>query len=385
LKKYYSISLPTSKNVLMGEISSVEIIFIGVVVIQLVYWLIWLIGVTKIKKVSSDPKSHGVSVIIAAKNELANLEKLLPTIFKQNHNLFEIIIIDDRSSDGSYEFLRALANEHANLKVITVSELPSHLNAKKYAITLGIKAAKYEQILLTDADCQPLSENWIRLIASKWEGGNEFVLGFSSYLTKPGLLNYFIRFETMLTGIQYLGAAALGAPYMGVGRNLSYSKSLFLGKKGFHGFQDLMGGDDDVFVNKYARKSNVSILLSPESAISSIPKSKLSDFFIQKTRHLSVGKHYSSKSKIILGIFTLSWILTWGLLPFEIISTQNLNVPIILFLGRYVFMGFAFVVFKNKSGAKLQLLGLIVLDFMFVLYYFATGIRALLTKRIKWS
>ena len=369
----------------MGEISSVEIIFICVVAIQLVYWLVWLIGVSRIKNPNSTPKSHGVSVIIAANNELTNLQHLLPSIFNQNHTLFEVIIIDDRSSDGSFEFLLEQANEHSNLKVITVSELPNHLNAKKYALTLGIKAAKYEQILLTDADCQPLSENWITLFASKWEEGNEFVLGFSSYLKQPGLLNYFIRFETILTGIQYLGAAALGTPYMGVGRNLSYSKSLFLAKKGFHGFQNLMGGDDDVYVNKYAQESNTNILLSPDSVTSSIPKSKISDFFTQKTRHLSVGKHYSSKSKIILGFFTLSWILTWGLLPFEVVSNQNLSIIAILFLGRYILMGITLVIFKNKSGAKLNLLGLIVLDFMFVLYYFATGIRALLTKRIKWS
>ncbi len=363
----------------------VEFVFLTVVIIQLIYWLVWLVGVLKIKKATSITKGHGISVIIAAKNEFENLQKLLPLLFKQNYDLFEVVIIDDRSSDESYDFLLNAANKYSNLKVITVNELPDHLNAKKYAITLGIKAASYEQVLLTDADCTPNSDNWIGSFANSWKDKSEFVLGFSSYDKKPGILNYFIRFETILTGIQYLGAAALGKPYMGVGRNLSYSKSLFLANKGFHGFQNLMGGDDDIFVNKYANGSNTSISISAESSILSIPKTKLSTFFIQKTRHLSVGKHYSSKSKIILGIFTLSWILTWGLLPFEIISTQNLMFPIALLLGRYILMGFAFAIFINKSEAKLNLLGLILLDFMFVLYYFVTGIRALLIKQVKWS
>jgi glycosyl transferase family 2 len=296
-----------------------------------------------------------------------------------------VIIVDDRSTDGSYEYLLECKSEFPNLKSITVDSLPDHLDAKKYAITLGIKAALYDQILLTDADCKPISNKWISSLANSWNKKTSFVLGFSSYQKAPGLLNYFIRFETILTGIQYIASSALGYPYMGVGRNLSYSKNLFLSNKGFHGFQDLVGGDDDIFVNKYAKVTNSQVVITNESITSSIPKSNLSDFFIQKTRHLAIGKRYSSKSKIILGVFMLSWVLTWGLLPFEILSAQNLVLPGLILLGRYILMGTTFTIFANKSGAKINLLGIMLLDFMFVLYYFVTGIKALLIKRVKWS
>ena len=369
----------------MIEITNIEIAFLSVVIIQLMYWLVWLIGILKIKKESSGSKGHGVSVLVAANNELDNLKILLPIILNQDYDLFEVIIVDDRSSDGTYAFLVNYANQYPKLKVLTINELPNHINAKKYAITLGIKSASYDQILLTDADCKPASENWVRLFANSWSVKTSFVLGFSSYDKKPGLLNYFIRFETILTGIQYIASAVMGNPYMGVGRNLSYSKTLFLSNKGFLGFQNLMGGDDDIFVNKYANSSNTRISISPESEITSIPKTKIRDYFIQKTRHLSVGKRYSSKSKIILALFTLTWVLTWGLLPFEILSTQNLFIPGFLLLCRYILMGITFAIFINKSGAKLNLLGLILLDFMFVLYYFVSGLRALLIKRVKWS
>lgn len=362
-----------------------ELVFFTIISIQIIYWLVWLIGVSKITNSNTAVEDHGVSVVIAANNELNNLQQLIPLLIKQSYNLFEIIVVDDRSSDGSYDYLLDLSNQHNNLKILTVSDLPDHLNGKKYAITLGIKSAIYDQILLTDADCKPASENWIRSIANSWNDKASFVLGFSFYDRKPGLLNYFIRFETILTGIQYLGAAALKRPYMGVGRNLSYSKTLFLSKKGFHGYQDLMGGDDDLFVNKHANGSNTGVSLHAESIVSSIPKTKLKNFITQKTRHLSVGKHYTSKSKIILGIFTLTWILTWGLLPIEILSTQNLLLPGVLLLSRYILMGITFAIFLNKSGAKLNLLGLMLLDFMFVVYYFVTGIRTLLIKRVKWS
>ncbi len=369
----------------MKEIPSLEIAFIIVLLIQLIYWIVWLLGILKIKQAPSNSNNHGVSIIIAANNELQNLKEMLPLILNQHYPLFEVIIINDRSTDGSYDFLLEYTNQQDNLKVLTVNELPNHLDAKKYAITLGIKSAKYNQLLLTDADCRPASNQWIKTFSEAWNNKTSFALGFSSYGKKPGLLNYFIRFETILTGIQYLASAALGQPYMGVGRNLSYSKTIFLKNKGFHGFQNLVGGDDDILVNKYANSSNTKILLTPESGVESIPKTTVLDFFIQKTRHLSVGKNYSSKSKIILGIFTLTWILTWVLIPFELVLTLNLILPISFILVRYILMGITFFVFSNKSGAKLNILGLILLDIMFVLYYFVAGTRALLTKQVKWS
>jgi len=366
-------------------VSYLELSFIIVVGIQIIYWVICIIGVVNIKSQPNQNASHGVSIIIAANNELQNLKELIPTLLKQTYHTFEIIIINDRSSDGTYDYLIDFSGQNPKVKFLTVDELPDHLNGKKYALTLGIKAAKYDQILLTDADCKPNSTDWITSFANSWSDKTSFILGFSAYERHKGLLNYFIRFETILTGIQYLGAAALGKPYMGVGRNLSYSRNFFLSKKGFHGFQGITGGDDDLFVNKYANSSNTSIQLSPKSVVYSKPKSNFSDFIVQKIRHLSVGKHYSSKSKIILGFFTFTWLLTWGLTPIEFILTQNLFLPISILLGRYILMGVAIFIFKNKSGAKLNLLGLILLDFMFVLYYFVTGIRTLLTKRVKWS
>jgi len=366
-------------------VSYLELSFIFVACIQIAYWIMWLIGVVKIKPPAHQEPSHGVSVVIAANNEFENLRHLIPLLLKQTYDNFEIIVVDDRSSDGTYDYLLGLSAQEAKLKILTVRALPDHLNGKKYALTLGIKSAKYDQILLTDADCNPLSNEWIRCFAGSWNDKTSFVLGFSEYKQQKGLLNYFIRFETILTGIQYLSAAVFGKPYMGVGRNLSYSKTLFLSKKGFHGFQGITGGDDDLFVNKYANGSNTNVQLGPNSVIFSIPKSSLSDFITQKIRHLSVGKHYSSKSKVILGFFMFTWLAIWAIAPFEMLSTPNLMVPSIILLVRFMLMGATISVFKRKTGAKLSLLGLILLDFMFALYYFVIGVRTLLTKRVKWS
>ena len=369
----------------MTELSITELTFIFAITVQLVYWLVWLIGVIKIKSTPNTSDSHGVSVIVAVNNELQNLKLLLPLIFAQTYDLFEIIIVDDRSSDGSYEYLQDSSKNNAQLKVLTVNDLPDHLNSKKYALTLGIKSASYDQLLFTDADCRPSSTNWIESFAKTWNENSSFILGFSPYESKPGLLNYFIRFETLLTGIQYLASAAMGKPYMGVGRNLSYSKKLFLSNKGFHGFQNVMGGDDDIYVNKYATSSNATVALSGNSISTSIPKTNLSDYILQKTRHLSAGKHYSFKSKIMLFFFTFTWMLTWALLPFIFISTEYYLLLGILILLRFIIMGIVFYVFSKKATVKFNLLGLILLDFMFALYYFAIGTKTLLTKQVKWK
>lgn len=367
------------------ELNGIILTFAGIVGVQIIYWLVWLIGVLRLKETALFNGKNGISVVIAANNEHENLQKNMPAILTQDYTNYEVIVVDDRSSDGSYEYLLELAKEYKHLKVLSVSELPDHLNGKKYALTLGIKTAQHDQIVLTDADCAPESKNWIGSFAASWSENTSFVLGFSQYQRKPGLLNYFIRFETLLSGIQYMAAAAIGKPYMGVGRNLSYSKTLFLSKKGFHGYQNLVGGDDDLFVNKHANGANTKLVVGPESLTTSTPKTTWKEYLHQKTRHLSVGKHYSAKSKIILFIFTLTWILTWVLLPTLFLYTHEFLLPGIVFAFRIVLMGVTFKVFSQRTGGKLGILGLILLDIMFAVYYFVTGIRALLTKRIKWK
>lgn len=366
------------------EINGLEIAFSSVVGLQVIYWLVWLVGVLRIKKLIPVKDGHGVSVVIAARNELSNLKVTLPAILDQDYSTYEVIVVNDRSTDGTYEYLQEEEKSVQQLKVLNVHELPDHVNAKKYAITLGIKSAQYDQILLTDADCKPDSKNWIASFAQQWEEKTSFVLGFSHYEKKPGLLNYFIRFETILTGIQYIAAAALGKPNMGVGRNLSYSKTLFLSKKGFIGYQNLVGGDDDLFVNKHASGGNTRITIGSESTTTSFPKNTWSQYLAQKLRHLSIGKHYSVKSKIILSGFTLTWIMSWALLISLLVSNQFI-LPLGLFLVRILLITMTFSLFSKKTGSKINLLGLFLLDFMFVLYYFVTGTRALLVKQIKWS
>ena len=278
------------------------IVFLVAVGIQLIYIIVFLTALGK-KQTGTAAELQPVSVIVCAHDEEQNLKELIPILLQQKHTSFEVIIVNDRSNDGTYDFLLEETKKEERLRMVHAATVPAHVNGKKYGITLGIKAAKYDWIVLTDADCRPNSDQWLRSISDQCKDETEIVLGYSSYLKEQGFLNLFIRFETLLTAIQYIAYAIMGNPYMGVGRNLAYRKSLFLNNKGFNGFLGVTGGDDDLFVNQHANAKNTAVSLGEESIVYSVPKRTLSEFFNQKVRHLSVGKKYRFKHILSLGIF----------------------------------------------------------------------------------
>ncbi|NJM25777.1 MAG: glycosyltransferase [Bacteroidia bacterium] len=251
-----------------------------------------------------------VSLVVCAHDEEQNLRALIPLLRQQRHPEFELIIVNDRSNDNTFDLLREAAAEDARIKVVTIDRIPDHLDPKKYAVTLGIRTARYERIVLTDADCRPASTQWLQHMTAGLHDGKQIVLGYSPYIKEEGLLNGFIRFETLFSALQYIGFAIMGMPYMGVGRNLAYTKPLFMDNKGFNSFRKITGGDDDLFVNRHATSKNVSLCIGKEALVYSFPKKSWRAFFRQKKRHLSVGRYYKTRDKLVLGLFMFSYIGT---------------------------------------------------------------------------
>ena len=212
-------------------------LFLAITAIQIAYWLFFLLGVIKLKtsEILDNSGLKPISVIIAAHDELENLRILLPALMEQDHPEYEVIVVNDRSSDETYDFLLEQEQLYQKLKVVHIHELPAHISGKKYALTMGIKAASNKYLLFTDADCQPSSSSWVSKMSLGFSQNADIVLGYSHYKKLPGFLNYFTRFETLKTGMEYLASAANKLPFMGVGRNLAYRKDLFLENKGFNG------------------------------------------------------------------------------------------------------------------------------------------------------
>ena len=362
-------------------------LFLAGLSLQVAYWLFFLTGMTKLRgsQTITQATLPGISIIVAARNEHHNLTGLIPELVAQDHPDCEIIIVNDRSTDGTEIFLNQAEKQYPNLKALHIHELPAHISGKKYALTLGIKAAKHRQVLLTDADCRPNSPSWATRMATGFAHGADIVLGFSAYRPQPGLLNYFIRFETLLTAIEYLGAAANKLPYMGVGRNLAYKKDLFLENKGFFGYQELIGGDDDLFVNKHATARNTTVVAGSEAITLSTAKTSWKTFWQQKTRHLAAGRQYSGKTKLALALFNLSWIATWLLAVTCLIARIMPFWVIGGLLVREVILLAAFASATKKLGTAFALSGIIFADPLYVIYYIFVGTRALTGKTKTWA
>lgn len=281
--------------------------FIAIVFIQLFYYL-GIFGKFAFGKPQDvKPKNVPISVIVCAKNEEENVKKFIPLLAEQNYPDFEIVLIDDASSDETLEVFEEFEQKYQNIRLVKVENNEAFWGNKKYALTLGIKAAKKEYLLFTDADCYPTSKEWITTMASQFTTEKTIVLGYGGYeKIENSLLNKIIRFETVLTAVQYFSWAKAGLPYMGVGRNLAYKKDEFFNVNGFIDHIQVRSGDDDLFINQAANKSNTTISYTPESFTYSNPKESYKDWFTQKRRHVSTAEHYKFFDKFQLGLFFVS-------------------------------------------------------------------------------
>lgn len=299
---------------------------------QLIYLLFVFTRLIRHRDFENDYEGQSfpsVSIIIAAMNELKNLKELLPLLEQQEYPTFEIIVADDRSNDGTYDYL---LNNESGFKKVTFSRIestPAHFTSKKYAMTVAIKKSKYDIILTTDADCRPTDNQWIANMVTQLTEDKSVVLGVSPYYYYKGLLNAFIRYETFQTAVQYLSFTLAKVPFMGVGRNLMFRKELFWQTNGYMRHADLLSGDDDLFINEATNSSNVAIAVSKETHVYSDPKLAFSDWVTQKKRHLSVGKRYKLKDKITIGLLWMSLLLSWFLFIPTLFSPPPfaLNLP----------------------------------------------------------
>ncbi len=312
--------------------------FIAVVAVQFFYYVVVFGKFAYRKSQKSNPKRIPISVIVCAKNEQENVAKFVPMLAEQDYPDFEIVLIDDASSDGTLDLFEAFEKQYPNIRLVKVENNEAFWGNKKFALTLGIKAARKEYLLFTDADCYPTSKNWIMEMSSQFSKEKTIVLGYGAYDRIPGsMLNKIIRFETMLTAVQYFAWAKIGRPYMGVGRNLAYKKEEFFNVRGFMDHMKIRSGDDDLFINQAAKGSNTTICDSPDSFTYSMPKTTFKDWFTQKRRHVSTAGHYKAFDKFQLGVFYASQLL-FLLLPIVLLAFQFQWIIVTALIGfRYLF------------------------------------------------
>lgn len=291
------------------------IAFIIVALIQVCYYVYFFRLLANYQpKTKQQSQQHPVSVIICARDEDENIARHLRGILVQTYpTTNEVIVVNDNSVDDSKYILAELQKKFKKLQIIELSQEAKLIKGKKYPLSIGIKEAKHEIVLLTDADCVPASEHWMFKMQDAFIPGIEVALGYGPYYKLPGLLNKLIRFETFHTALQYFSYALAGMPYMGVGRNLSYRKNIFFRNKGFSSINHIASGDDDLFINQVATKDNTAIVIDPEAFTLSHPKTTWTEWVRQKNRHYSTGKYYQPRHQFLLALYTLSLVLFWPL------------------------------------------------------------------------
>lgn len=269
---------------------------IGVFLIKLIYDLAVTVPLIRHKTKEVKDGLPKVSVIICGRNEEENILEFLPLVLNQDYPNFEVVFVNDRSIDESHLMLKALENRYDHLKVTQVKESELHWAGKKFALSIGLKSATNDLVVLTDADCYPSSSLWLNSIVAEFSEEKKIILGYGAYKNAPGILNKLIRSEALMICIQYLGFAKLGLPYMGVGRNLAYDRSLFFKNRGFASHQFIASGDDDLFINEVSNSKNTGIIFSAESYTLSNAETTFKSWIEQKRRHLTTSNRYNLKT-----------------------------------------------------------------------------------------
>jgi len=357
---------------LFSHVSWREVVFAGFCLITLIQLFYYLFFFQRLAFFKQEPRTksqeHPVSIIICARDEAGNLAANLPGSLVQTYSTtHEVIVVNHNSQDDTRYLLDEFKKTFKDLHIVNLEYEAIGIPGKKYPLSMGIKEAKYEIVLLTDADCVPASEFWLQKMQDGYNNGIQVILGYSPYLKKPGVLNKIIRFETFHSALQYLSYALAGIPYMGVGRNLSYKKELFFKNKGFSNINRLPGGDDDLFINMIGNKNNTAIVIDPDAFTFSEPKKTFSEWIKQKTRHYSSSKYYKAGHKWLLGLYSTSHFLFYPL--FFLSLFFNWQLSLIIFGVRFLVQGLIYYKTMRKLNEKDLFVWWWLLDLWMLLYY----------------
>jgi len=365
-----------------------DLSFAIVVGLAMVFILIFLFGyflrVKRTETQSVNSNAPGISVIVASRNARIQLENHLPQWLAQDYPNFEVIVANDRSTDDTPLFLIEQQQIHPKLKVVSLDADFVKMGGKKLALTLAIKKAQYQHFVFTDVDCIPSSDQWLKHMATKLGHENHIVLGVSPVRTGTGFLAGLIQHENLLTALHYLGLAAAGKPYMGVGRNLAYTRSVYDSVKGFSSHYHLPAGDDDLFVQEAATPSNTTNCINPEAFTFTEGPKTWKAYWKQKKRHMWIGKSYQPGVKQLLAIHPMAQLFFWvGIILWFILGSHWLWPVTALVLK----LTPEWIVY-HKKGKLLQMHKSIPLYPVFNLFesfwYVLVGINAFFSKKITW-
>lgn len=331
---------------------------------QVLYYLIFMARTGWKKTVAPSTFHPPVSIIICAKNEQENLERNLPLVLNQDYPNYQVVVVNDCSEDNTEMVLAQFKESHSHLYYTTIPVDKKFFHGKKLALTIGIKAAKHEHLLFTDADCFPSSPQWLSSMVSGFTPGKELVIGYGRYQKDKGFLNTIIRYETFWNAIQYMGHAMVAKPFMAVGRNMAYTKTLFEKGSRFRNTLTIASGDDDLFVMEAGTRSNTSVRFEPQAQTISMAAPTIYHWLVQKSRHLSTASKIPFATKLLLGMEIISRQLFYLLTLYSLIF--NIFAPIVagLLISRLLLVHIIIYKAAQRFDEKGMPFAVLLMDFL---------------------
>lgn len=351
-------------------------LFVAAIVVNLLYWFMLSLKLVCYRSAQNINPESSLSIVVCIKNGEKHLNNI-QHLKNQKFSPKEVIIVDDFSTDRTPELLDLYRSENTHILQADLDR-----KGKKTALKKGILTANHNTLLLTDIDCVPASDLWATTMMQSYNDSYDILLAYGPYIKQPGVLNKLIRYETALTAIQYLSYALYSIPYMGVGRNLSYRKSVFLDSDQFSSHLHIPSGDDDLFIASVSRRHKVGICLEPESFTYSEPESAWGSFYKQKSRHVSTSDQYSPLHKFLLSLGSGSHISIFFLL-FILLTIGSAKLVLAIFLIRMALLMIILSPILIKLKEKDLIYYLPFLDVILFLYYVIL-MPALIFKRKEW-
>lgn len=358
--------------------------FLAMLFIQLLYFWIFFSRLAFGKRRTENPDKLPVSVIILVNNQYNDLRKNLPEILNQDYPDYEVVVVNENSEDGSEEILERFSEQYPRLKIVEMKQSLNWFKGRKFPLSIGIKSAKNDILLLTDIRCSPASGRWIAEMVAAYSEKAEIVLAYSSFHT-PSKINIWYRFVAFYDALLYLSMAVSGLAFKGIGRNLSYRRSLFFRHKGFSSHYQINAGDDELFVNKAATRTNVHVQTSPESMVYHTKLLAFAQWLTFENDRLSTRRHFKLWHRFIISLFTTSSFLFYALFVMLLIVNIHWQVVIAFFLLRFISQMIIFGFAQKQLSEKKLLMLSPVFEIFLMLIDAVIWLKLLFSKTKKWS
>lgn len=297
---------------------------------------------------ASENEDKSISVVVTTHNQGYILEQNLEIIATQDYSNYEVIVVNDASTDETSDIIKRIENKYPHVRHTFTPASARYVSHSKLAITLGIRSAKNEWILLTEGDCHPVGKNWISQMASACDNNHDFVLGYSNFEHHETLYSTRISLDRLIHQLRFFHAAGARTNSKAVGGNncnIALRKSIFLDHKGFSGNLNLLGGEDLFFVDATAQPGRTGVVISPSATVLQQLPVIEQQWHTFKLFQAEAARHLSHRGLMERFLWALSTITMYAsiLLAISIIALccsngQLIVAIIVLFLSLIVFV-----------------------------------------------